>query len=76
VTPESRCGGQEVAHWRQRAKTGDPTDGRVVDTNSATGLCGNAGQINYGAAKTGIAAITAGGLARASTREDSGTPPN
>jgi NAD(P)-dependent dehydrogenase (short-subunit alcohol dehydrogenase family) len=47
-----------AVHWRQRAKAGDPTDGRVVNTSSATGLYGNAGQINYGAAKAGIAAIT------------------
>ena len=47
-----------AVHWRQRAKTGEPTDARVVNTSSATGLYGNAGQINYGAAKAGIAAFT------------------
>ena len=30
----------------------------MVNTSSATGLYGNAGQINYGAAKAGIAAFT------------------
>ncbi len=45
-------------HWRERAKAGEQVSGRVVNTSSATGLYGNVGQINYGAAKAGIAAFT------------------
>jgi NAD(P)-dependent dehydrogenase (short-subunit alcohol dehydrogenase family) len=47
-----------AVHWRERAKAGEQNDARVVNTSSATGLYGNAGQINYGAAKAGIAAFT------------------
>jgi NAD(P)-dependent dehydrogenase (short-subunit alcohol dehydrogenase family) len=46
-----------AVHWRERAKAGEQNEGRVVCTSSATGLYGNAGQINYGAAKAGIAAF-------------------
>ena len=44
-----------AVHWRERAKAGEQNEGRVICTSSATGLYGNAGQINYGAAKAGIA---------------------
>ncbi len=47
-----------AVHWREQAKAGHQNDARVVSTSSATGLYGNAGQINYGAAKAGIAAFT------------------
>jgi NAD(P)-dependent dehydrogenase (short-subunit alcohol dehydrogenase family) len=47
-----------AVHWRERAKAGEQNEGRVICTSSATGLYGNAGQINYGAAKAGIAAFT------------------
>jgi NAD(P)-dependent dehydrogenase (short-subunit alcohol dehydrogenase family) len=47
-----------AVHWRERAKAGAQNEGRVICTSSATGLYGNAGQINYGAAKAGIAAFT------------------
>src|SRR3984957_4815034 len=47
-----------AVHWRERIKSGERNDARVVNTSSATGLYGNAGQINYGAAKAGIAAFT------------------
>jgi NAD(P)-dependent dehydrogenase (short-subunit alcohol dehydrogenase family) len=46
-----------AVHWRERAKGGEQNEGRVICTSSATGLYGNAGQINYGAAKAGIAAF-------------------
>jgi NAD(P)-dependent dehydrogenase (short-subunit alcohol dehydrogenase family) len=46
------------AHWRERAKTGEPVAGRIVNTSSTSGLLGNVGQANYGAAKAGIAAFT------------------
>jgi NAD(P)-dependent dehydrogenase (short-subunit alcohol dehydrogenase family) len=46
------------AHWRERSKAGDAVAGRIVNTSSTSGILGNAGQSNYGAAKAGIAAFT------------------
>jgi NAD(P)-dependent dehydrogenase (short-subunit alcohol dehydrogenase family) len=45
-------------HWRDRAKAGEQASGRIVNTSSTSGILGNAGQSNYGAAKAGIAAFT------------------
>lgn len=45
-------------HWRERAKTGEDVHGRIINTSSPSGLYGNAGQTNYGAAKAGIASFT------------------
>ena len=45
------------AYWRERAKAGQPIAGRIVCTSSTSGLLGNVGQSNYGAAKAGIAAF-------------------
>jgi NAD(P)-dependent dehydrogenase (short-subunit alcohol dehydrogenase family) len=47
-----------VAHWRELAKAGEQVDARVINTSSSSGIFGNAGQSNYGAAKAGIAAFT------------------
>jgi len=47
-----------AAHWRAAAKGGAANDARIVNTTSASGLYGNVGQTNYGAAKAGIAAFT------------------
>ena len=47
-----------VAYWRERAKAGQPVSGRIVNTTSVSGIYGNPGQANYGAAKAGIAAFT------------------
>ena len=48
-----------AAHWRQRSKeTGAPVRAAIVNTASESGLYGNAGQLNYAAAKAGIAAMT------------------
>jgi NAD(P)-dependent dehydrogenase (short-subunit alcohol dehydrogenase family) len=48
-----------AAYWRAQAKAGTPTPHpRVVNTSSPSGLFGNVGQSNYGAAKAGIAAFT------------------
>ena len=48
-----------AAHWRQVSKeTGDKVPGRIINTSSTSGLYGNVGQTNYGAAKAGIAAFT------------------
>lgn len=47
-----------AAHWREQFKaTGQPTGGRVIVTASEAGLYGNAGQLNYSAAKAGIASM-------------------
>ena len=47
-----------VAYWRERAKAGEPVSGRIVNTTSVSGIYGNPGQTNYGAAKAGIAAFS------------------
>jgi NAD(P)-dependent dehydrogenase (short-subunit alcohol dehydrogenase family) len=47
-----------AAHWREHAKAGGDVRGRIVNTSSPSGLFGNVGQVNYGAAKAGIAAFT------------------
>jgi NAD(P)-dependent dehydrogenase (short-subunit alcohol dehydrogenase family) len=47
-----------AAHWRERAKGGEQLRARVINTSSPSGLFGNVGQTNYGAAKAGIAAFT------------------
>jgi NAD(P)-dependent dehydrogenase (short-subunit alcohol dehydrogenase family) len=47
-----------AAHWRNRAKDGQPNDARIINTTSASGLYANPGQTNYAAAKAGIAAFT------------------
>ena len=47
-----------VAYWRERAKAGEPVSGRIINTTSVSGIYGNPGQSNYGAAKMGIAAFT------------------
>ncbi len=44
--------------WRAQAKAGDPVYGRIINTTSESGLYGNIGQVNYAAAKAGIAAMT------------------
>jgi NAD(P)-dependent dehydrogenase (short-subunit alcohol dehydrogenase family) len=45
-------------YWRERSKAGEDNDARVINTTSPSGIYGNAGQTNYGAAKAGIAAFT------------------
>jgi NAD(P)-dependent dehydrogenase (short-subunit alcohol dehydrogenase family) len=47
-----------AAYWRDRSKAGQPNDARIINTSSPSGLFGNVGQTNYGAAKAGIAAFT------------------
>ena len=44
--------------WRERAKAGETVQASVINTSSTSGLLSNAGQANYGAAKTGIATMT------------------
>lgn len=45
-------------HWRARAKQSETNDARIINTTSPSGLFGNGGQTNYGAAKAGIATFT------------------
>ena len=46
-------------YWRTKAKeTGAPVGAAIVNTASESGLYGNAGQLNYAAAKAGIASMT------------------
>jgi NAD(P)-dependent dehydrogenase (short-subunit alcohol dehydrogenase family) len=45
-------------YWREESKAGRPVSGRVINTSSGSGLFGNFGQANYGAAKGGIASLT------------------
>jgi len=45
-------------YWRNEAKAGRPVDARIINTSSPSGIFGNAGQTNYGAAKAGIASFT------------------
>jgi NAD(P)-dependent dehydrogenase (short-subunit alcohol dehydrogenase family) len=47
-----------AAYWRDRSKAGDEVDARIINTTSVSGIYGNPGQTNYGAAKMGIAAFT------------------
>ena len=47
-----------AAYWREQTKAGEPVDGRIINTSSPSGIYGNVGQTNYGAAKAGIAAFT------------------
>src|ERR1700730_11825577 len=46
------------AYWRERAKRGERSGGRIINTTSGTGLFGTVGQANYGAAKAGIVSLT------------------
>jgi NAD(P)-dependent dehydrogenase (short-subunit alcohol dehydrogenase family) len=45
-------------HWRDQVKAGHAVNASVINTSSAAGLFGNPGQLNYGAAKAGIATMT------------------
>jgi len=47
-----------AAYWRDRAKAGEQNDARIINTTSPSGIFGNLGQTNYGAAKAGIASFT------------------
>ena len=50
-----------AAYWRAMSKQNDdgkPVMGRIINTSSTSGIYGNIGQTNYGAAKAGIAAFT------------------
>lgn len=48
-----------AAYWKERSKSGQQIAASVINTASASGtFMPNAGQVNYGAAKAGIAAMT------------------
>lgn len=47
-----------VDYWRAEQKAGRTRDARLINTSSSSGLFGNIGQANYGAAKGGIATFT------------------
>ena len=47
-----------AAYWREQTKAGVEVKASVINTSSTSGLLGNPGQSNYGAATAGIAAFT------------------
>lgn len=47
-----------AAWWREQTKAGRTFQARIINTASPSGIFGNVGQTNYGAAKAGIAAFT------------------
>jgi NAD(P)-dependent dehydrogenase (short-subunit alcohol dehydrogenase family) len=47
-----------AAHWREEAKAGRAVRASIIHTSSTSGLLGNPGQTNYGAAKAGIGAFS------------------
>lgn len=47
-----------ASYWRDQSKAGVNVRRAVVNTSSTSGLFGNRGQTNYGAAKTGIATFS------------------
>jgi NAD(P)-dependent dehydrogenase (short-subunit alcohol dehydrogenase family) len=47
-----------AAYWREQSKSGREGRRSVINTSSASGLFGNPGQTNYGAAKIGIATFS------------------
>ncbi|MEO7430222.1 MAG: SDR family oxidoreductase [Acidimicrobiales bacterium] len=47
-----------AAHWRGEVKAGREVQASIIHTSSTSGLLGNPGQTNYGAAKAGIGAFS------------------
>jgi NAD(P)-dependent dehydrogenase (short-subunit alcohol dehydrogenase family) len=47
-----------AAYWRELSKSGEQVRARVINTSSPSGVFGNVGQANYGAAKAGIVGFT------------------
>jgi len=45
-------------YWREQSKAGKEVKAAIINTSSTSGLLGNPGQANYGAAKAGIGALT------------------
>lgn len=66
-----------AAYWREQTKAGKTVNASVINTSSTSGLLGNPGQTNYGAAKAGIASfsnIAAKELARYGVRSNTIAP--
>jgi NAD(P)-dependent dehydrogenase (short-subunit alcohol dehydrogenase family) len=66
-----------AVYWREQAKAGQEVHASVINTSSTSGVLGNAGQANYGAAKAGIATfstICAMELGRYGVRSNAITP--
>jgi NAD(P)-dependent dehydrogenase (short-subunit alcohol dehydrogenase family) len=66
-----------AVYWREQAKSGKEGDRSIIHTSSTSGVLGNAGQANYGAAKAGIASfsnICAMELGRYGVRSNAITP--
>jgi NAD(P)-dependent dehydrogenase (short-subunit alcohol dehydrogenase family) len=66
-----------AAYWREQTKAGKEVKASVINTSSTSGLLGNPGQSNYGAAKAGIASfsnIAADELVRYGVRVNSIAP--
>jgi NAD(P)-dependent dehydrogenase (short-subunit alcohol dehydrogenase family) len=47
-----------AGYWRERSRAGQQPNAAIVNTSSHSGLLGQLGQANYGAAKAGIAGLT------------------
>jgi NAD(P)-dependent dehydrogenase (short-subunit alcohol dehydrogenase family) len=47
-----------AAYWREKVKAGATVQASIIHTSSTSGLLGNPGQTNYGAAKAGIGSFS------------------
>jgi NAD(P)-dependent dehydrogenase (short-subunit alcohol dehydrogenase family) len=66
-----------AVYWREQTKADKEVRASIINTSSTSGVLGNAGQTNYGAAKAGIAAfstICAMELGRYGVRSNAITP--
>jgi NAD(P)-dependent dehydrogenase (short-subunit alcohol dehydrogenase family) len=66
-----------AAYWREQVKAEKTVNAAIVNTSSTSGVLGNVGQTNYGAAKAGIATfstICAMELKRYGVRSNAITP--
>jgi NAD(P)-dependent dehydrogenase (short-subunit alcohol dehydrogenase family) len=66
-----------AVYWREQSKAGKEVNASIISTSSTSGVLGNAGQVNYGAAKAGIATfstICAMELGRYGVRSNAITP--
>jgi NAD(P)-dependent dehydrogenase (short-subunit alcohol dehydrogenase family) len=66
-----------AGYWREQAKADKKADRSIINTSSTSGVLGNIGQTNYGAAKAGIATfsmICAMELANYGVRSNAITP--